>query len=92
MFSSSGEAGGAEGTAKAKSFAAIVQLLLSAGYFRARLPALSEFDRVVGGLCWAIVGSTCRARGHAPSPPGATHAMWVDPGCCRCVSGACGCC
>ena len=36
----------------------IIQLLLSAGYFRARINTLSEFDKVVGGLCWCIT-STC---------------------------------
>ena len=35
----------------------IIEILLSAGYFRARISALSEFDKVVGGLCWAIVNS-----------------------------------
>ncbi len=34
-------------------------MLLSAGYFRVRLTTLSPFDKVVGGICWAIsvVGS-----------------------------------
>jgi len=49
-----------DGAAKAQSFASIVQLLLSAGYFRARLKALSEFDRVVGGLCWQVCVSGTR--------------------------------
>lgn len=35
----------------------IIQLLLSAGYFRARINTLSEFDKVVGGLCWCITMS-----------------------------------
>ena len=29
-------------------------ILVSAGYFRARLDLLSAFDKVVGGLCWCI--------------------------------------
>ena len=32
-------------------------MLLTAGYFRARVAALTPFDKVVGGLCWAITSS-----------------------------------
>ncbi|XP_022669577.1 coiled-coil domain-containing protein 93-like [Varroa destructor] len=32
----------------------IVQLLLAAGYFRARIKGLSLFDKIVGGLVWCI--------------------------------------
>jgi hypothetical protein len=35
----------------------IIEILLGAGYFRARINTLSEFDKVVGGLCWCIVSS-----------------------------------
>lgn len=35
----------------------IVEVLLTAGYFRARINLLSEFDKVVGGLCWCITSS-----------------------------------
>eukprot|EP01031_Cornospumella_fuschlensis_P048417 gene48417-59293_t len=35
----------------------IIEILLSAGYFRARINTLSEFDKVVGGLCWCITSS-----------------------------------
>jgi hypothetical protein len=35
----------------------IIEILLSAGYFRARINNLSEFDKVVGGLCWCITSS-----------------------------------
>ena len=35
----------------------ILSVLLSAGYFRARIPQLAPFDKVVGGLCWAISSS-----------------------------------
>ena len=35
----------------------IVELLLSAGYFRARIKLLSPFDKVVGGMTWCI--TTC---------------------------------
>lgn len=31
-----------------------LQLLLAAGYFRARVKALSIYDRIVGGLVWCI--------------------------------------
>lgn len=37
-----------------EKFEEIVALLLSAGYHRASFPSLSEFDKVVGGLCWCI--------------------------------------
>lgn len=36
---------------------AIVQLLLAAGYFRARISTLSHFDKVIGGLTWCISSS-----------------------------------
>ena len=32
-------------------------MLISAGYHRARINTLSEFDKVVGGLCWCITSS-----------------------------------
>lgn len=32
----------------------IVELLVAAGYFRARIKGLSDFDKVIGGMCWAI--------------------------------------
>mmetsp|Transcript_7207 Transcript_7207/g.13666 ORF Transcript_7207/g.13666 Transcript_7207/m.13666 type:complete len:631 (-) Transcript_7207:188-2080(-) len=32
-------------------------MLLAAGYFRARISSLSPFDKVVGGMCWAITAS-----------------------------------
>ena len=35
----------------------IIEILLSAGYFRARITDLSEFDKVVGGMCWSITSS-----------------------------------
>lgn len=35
----------------------IVEILLTAGYFRARIHTLNEFDKVVGGLCWCITSS-----------------------------------
>uniref|UniRef100_A0A8C1G5N5 Coiled-coil domain-containing protein 93 n=1 Tax=Cyprinus carpio TaxID=7962 RepID=A0A8C1G5N5_CYPCA len=37
--------------------AEILELLLAAGYFRARIKGLSPFDKVVGGLTWCI--TTC---------------------------------
>ena len=40
-----------------KLFAEIVEILINAGYFRARISTLSDFDKVVGGLCWCIVNS-----------------------------------
>jgi hypothetical protein len=35
----------------------IIEILLTAGYFRVRINTLSEFDKVVGGLCWCITSS-----------------------------------
>lgn len=35
----------------------LVGLLLSAGYFRARVSTLTPFDKVVGGMCWSITSS-----------------------------------
>lgn len=35
----------------------IVQLLLAAGYFRARIKGLSPFDKIVGGMVWCITAS-----------------------------------
>ncbi|GAB5354631.1 hypothetical protein AAMO2058_000135300 [Amorphochlora amoebiformis] len=35
----------------------ICDMLLAAGYFRARVPVLSPFDKVVGGLVWGITAS-----------------------------------
>lgn len=32
----------------------ILETLLAAGYFRARISSLSTFDKVVGGLAWCI--------------------------------------
>uniref|UniRef100_A0A8C9VJC2 Coiled-coil domain-containing protein 93 n=1 Tax=Scleropages formosus TaxID=113540 RepID=A0A8C9VJC2_SCLFO len=43
-----------EQTAK---LADILELLLAAGYFRARIKGLSPFDKVVGGMTWCI--TTC---------------------------------
>lgn len=31
-------------------------MLITAGYFRARLP-IDPFDKVLGGMCWCITGS-----------------------------------
>ncbi|KAK0181460.1 hypothetical protein PV327_003746 [Microctonus hyperodae] len=35
-------------------FGEIVDLLVAAGYFRARIKGLSNFDKVVGGMTWCI--------------------------------------
>ncbi|XP_042901426.1 coiled-coil domain-containing protein 93 isoform X2 [Parasteatoda tepidariorum] len=37
-----------------KKFLEIIELLLAAGYFRARIKGLSPFDKVVGGMTWCI--------------------------------------
>jgi CCDC93 protein N-terminal domain len=35
----------------------IVELLLAAGYFRVRIKGMRPFDKVIGGLTWAIMSS-----------------------------------
>ena len=35
---------------------AICDQFIAAGYFRARL-AIEPFDKILGGMCWAITGS-----------------------------------
>ncbi|GIZ04140.1 coiled-coil domain-containing protein 93 [Caerostris extrusa] len=37
-----------------RKFHEIIELLLAAGYFRARIKGLSPFDKVVGGMTWCI--------------------------------------
>jgi hypothetical protein len=32
-------------------------MLLAAGYFRARIPKLHPFDKMLGGLAWCIISS-----------------------------------
>ena len=34
-----------------------LQLLLAAGYFRARIKGLSPFDKIVGGMVWCITAA-----------------------------------
>lgn len=40
-----------------QTFNNIIDVLIGAGYHRARINTLSEFDKVVGGLCWCITSS-----------------------------------
>ena len=35
-------------------FQQILELLLTGGYFRARINGISPFDKILGGLAWAI--------------------------------------
>ena len=35
----------------------ILELLLNGGYFRARLPSIAAFDKIIGGLAWSITAS-----------------------------------
>ncbi|KAG7204854.1 hypothetical protein KM043_005254 [Ampulex compressa] len=37
-----------------KKFQDIIDLLVAAGYFRARIKGLSNFDKVIGGMTWCI--------------------------------------
>lgn len=32
----------------------ISELLVAGGYFRARIKGLHNFDKIIGGICWAI--------------------------------------
>jgi hypothetical protein len=59
MFSSAATAGAdvrvdEEGKEK---YQQILDLLLAGGYFRARITGLSPFDKVIGGMAWAITSS-----------------------------------
>ena len=47
----------AELSGKKACFDSICQSLLDAGYHRVSVSELSDFDKVVGGLCWAITAS-----------------------------------
>ena len=38
-------------------YAEIISNLLDAGYFRVQIKKLSEFDKVIGGMCWCITSS-----------------------------------
>jgi hypothetical protein len=40
-----------------RRFDDLIELLLAAGYFRARIASLTPFDRVIGGLTWCISNS-----------------------------------
>jgi len=40
-----------------EKFQAILDLLLAGGYFRARIQGLSPFDKVIGGMAWAITSA-----------------------------------
>jgi hypothetical protein len=35
-----------------------VEMLVAAGYFRARIATLSPFDKLIGGMAWCLTGST----------------------------------
>ena len=35
----------------------IVELLIAAGYFRARIATLEPFDKILGGISWTHTGS-----------------------------------
>lgn len=53
------DAGADQTSSEEKSFQAakfneIVEVLIAAGYYRARVAGLSSFDKAVGGLCWCI--------------------------------------
>jgi hypothetical protein len=35
----------------------IFDILLNAGYYRIRIPSITDFDKVLGGLAWGIMCS-----------------------------------
>ncbi|GHP05704.1 coiled-coil domain-containing protein 93 [Pycnococcus provasolii] len=45
-------------TMSVESLREVLDLLLAGGYFRARLPSVTPFDKIVGGLSWAITMSS----------------------------------
>ena len=47
----------AEKQLQAKKLDELIGILLSAGYFRARVASLTPFDKVVGGMCWCLSSS-----------------------------------
>jgi hypothetical protein len=42
-----------------KLYEKIVELLIAAGYFRARIANLEPFDKILGGIAWTLTGSFC---------------------------------
>jgi hypothetical protein len=38
-------------------YSKIVDLLVVAGYFRARIQSLEPFDKILGGIVWTLTGS-----------------------------------
>lgn len=38
-----------------QKFQEIIQILIAAGYFRARIKGLTDFDKVIGGMTWCII-------------------------------------
>ncbi len=57
ISTSSDQTSTSEKLAQGAALDALLSVLLSAGFFRVRSPKLSAFDKVVGGLCWAITAS-----------------------------------
>jgi len=47
----------AERAEQQRALEELLGVLLSAGYFRARIPSLPAFDKVVGGFVWCISSS-----------------------------------
>eukprot|EP01133_Synstelium_polycarpum_P018015 gene18015-21500_t len=52
-----GELSKMEDTESEQKFQEIIELLVTGGYFRARIQGLSPFDKVVGGMAWSITAS-----------------------------------
>ncbi|EFA78673.1 hypothetical protein PPL_08132 [Heterostelium album PN500] len=52
-----GELSQMEDTESEQKFQEIIELLVTGGYFRARIQGLSPFDKVVGGMAWSITAS-----------------------------------
>ncbi|GAM22979.1 hypothetical protein SAMD00019534_061540 [Acytostelium subglobosum LB1] len=52
-----GELSQMEDTESEQKYQEIIELLVTGGYFRARIQGLSPFDKVVGGMAWSITAS-----------------------------------
>ncbi|EGG25157.1 hypothetical protein DFA_03405 [Cavenderia fasciculata] len=52
-----GELSQMEDTDSEQKYQEIIELLVTGGYFRARIQGLSPFDKVVGGMAWSITAS-----------------------------------
>jgi hypothetical protein len=43
--------------AETEEYHQITDMLLVAGYFRARVPSLKPFDKILGGMAWCLTAA-----------------------------------